>query len=301
MIKRAHLFDALLAASLSLSIFSCSLVKRSNIDSTNTGLPNAFYALCMYTTRTDSPSPEYQAGMLRELGYKGMAYTDSTGVQETLKVLEGRGFELFAVYLSVNIDPGQPKYDTQWTDTIKALKGRRTVVWINIRSKRLKPSMPAGDGRAVEIVREIAGLAEQSGLKVALYPHYGFWMERVEDAVRVAKKVNLKNVGVVFNLCHWLRVDDPQTMQARLELARPYLFSVTINGADTEGEWDRLIQTLDRGSFDVYELLKTLNKMGYKDPIGLQCYGIKGDVRNNLERSMAAWQKYSARFAAEKN
>ena len=31
-------------------------------------------------------------------------------------------------------------------------------------------------------------------------------MERIEDAVRVADKVDRPNVGVMFNLCHWLRV-----------------------------------------------------------------------------------------------
>ena len=56
--------------------------------------------------------------------------------------------------------------------------------------------------RAEEIVREVAAMAEEAGLRVALYPHHGFWVERVEDAVRIAKKVNSKNLGVTFNLCH---------------------------------------------------------------------------------------------------
>lgn len=82
----------------------------------------------------------------------------------------------------------------------------------------------------------------------------------------------------------------------------PHLFVVSINGADRGGQnWDTLIQTLDRGSFDVYEFLKTLRQMGYRGPIGLQHYGIKGDAHENLKRSMEAWQRFSARMAAEKN
>ena len=83
----------------------------------------------------------------------------------------------------------------------------------------------------------------------------------------------------------------------------PHLFVVSINGADrgdtNEMGWDRLIQTLDRGDFDVYKFLKTLKELGYTGPIGLQCYGIKGDERENLKRSMIAWRKLSARLAAE--
>ena len=91
-------------------------------------------------------------------------------------------------------------------------------------------------------------------------------------------------------------------MKRLVELARPHLFLVTINGADHDGEsWDRLIQPLDRGSFDVYGLLKMLKDLGYTGPIGLQCYGVAGDKYENLERSIDAWRKLSDRLAGEQN
>ena len=34
----------------------------------------------------------------------------------------------------------------------------------------------------------------------------------------------------------------------------------------------------DCGSFDVYELLKMLKDMSYTGPVGLQCYGLRGDA-----------------------
>jgi len=46
-------------------------------------------------------------------------------------------------------------------------------------------------------------------------------------------------------------------------------------------------------------LLAALKEVGYTGPIGLQCYGIQGDVRDNLTRSIAAWREFSARLAAE--
>ncbi len=68
---------------------------------------------------------------------------------------------------------------------------------------------------------------------------------------------------------------------------------------ESKGGWDRLIQTLDRGQFDVYNFLKKLRKRGCTGPVGLQCYNIKGDVRQNLERSMGAWQDFATRMTAE--
>jgi len=39
--------------------------------------------------------------------------------------------------------------------------------------------------------------------------------------------------------------------------------------------------------------LKMLGEAGYTGPIGLQGYGVGGDARDNLTRSMQAWKKHS--------
>ncbi len=115
--------------------------------------------------------------------------------------------------------------------------------------------------------------------------------------MRVADKVARPNVGVMFNLCHWLRVDKQRDYKPLLRQAMPRLWAVSINGADEFDAgpgWDHYIQPLDKGSFDVAGLLKTLKELGYKGPIGLQCYGIGGDAREHLARSLAAWRKMTA-------
>lgn len=55
-----------------------------------------------------------------------------------------------------------------------------------------------------------------------------------------------------------------------------------------------LIQPLDSGSFDLERLLKALRAIDYSGPIGLQHFGIGGDARGNLQRSMKAWRKLQA-------
>jgi sugar phosphate isomerase/epimerase len=166
-----------------------------------------------------------------------------------------------------------------------------------------KPADVSRDPRAVELLREIADSAKDSGLRLALYPHTGDWLERLEDALRVAEKVERPNVGVMFNLCHWLRVEKQRDYRPLLKQARPRLFAVSINGADefdAQPGWDRYIQPLGRGSFDMYTFLKTLRQLGYRGPIGLQCYGIQGDARDSLAESMKAWRAYSTRLAADR-
>jgi sugar phosphate isomerase/epimerase len=82
-----------------------------------------------------------------------------------------------------------------------------------------------------------------------------------------------------------------------LKQALPRLWAVSINGADTldaQPGWNRYIQPLDKGDFDVAGFLRTLGELGYTGPVGLQCYGIGGDVREHLARSLAAWRKMTA-------
>ena len=282
-----------------LLLSSCALEKR-----TRGRLTNPFFAMDTGTNRKKLSAAE-QAQMLKELGYAGIGYTGVNGIDEMLEELEKRDLKMFNTYLGVSIDPDGRKYDARLGEAIKRLKGKDVLLWLTVKSRQFKPSSAEGDRYAVEVIREIADMAQQSGLKVALYPHVTSWVERVGDAVRVARKVNRENVGATFNLCHWLKVEGGKNMRPLMERAMPYLFVVTINGADSgdtsEMGWNRLIQPLDSGSFDTYKFVKTLKQLGYTGPVGLQHYGIKGDARENLKRSMNAWRQFQQRMAAEKN
>jgi sugar phosphate isomerase/epimerase len=117
--------------------------------------------------------------------------------------------------------------------------------------------------------------------------------------VHVAEKLNLPDIGVSFNLCHWLKVEgaerDPVPV---LRAALPRLVFVSISGSDTGDtrtmSWDRLIQPLSAGNYDLGAFLRTLRTVGYTGPVGFQGYNIKGEPRDILTRSIAAWRKFNA-------
>ena len=106
---------------------------------------------------------------------------------------------------------------------------------------------------------------------------------------------------MTFNLCHTLAAGDEARIPSLLEEAGSSLLAVTINGADAGvngPRWDRLIQTLDRGSYDLTIVLNALKQARYQGPIGLQGYGVSGDRRQNLARSMGAWERLSEHSAS---
>jgi len=247
-------------------------------------------------------SPQAKAVLMDELGYAGMAHLGLDDVPETVAALEGLGLKLFAVYTAINLDPDQPPYDPRMDELFRQLEGRETIVWLHTQGRHYKTSSPKGDARAVKIIRHLADRAARYDLRLSLYPHAGLWMERVDDALRVARKVSRKNVGVTFNLCHWLKIERDTPYELLLQRAMPRLSVVTINGADREGRsWKELIQTLDQGDFDLAGFLHVLDRLDYQGPVGLQCYGIHGDERANLARSMAAWRELTGRLPPERD
>ncbi len=257
------------------------------------------FAFDNYMMAGEYTETRVRAETLKELGYDGMG-TRGTDLAEQTEIFEKAGLKLFSTYIGLDLDADQ-KYDANLINAIKQLKGKDTILWFFVRSKKYKPASAQGDAVAVKAIRELADAAHESGLKIALYPHVNNYVETFTDSVRIAKKVNRRNVGGSFNLCHWLKVDGNINYRPVLKESLPYLFLVSINGAETGDTktmgWDKLIQTLDKGSFDNYKLLKYLKDMGYTGPVGLQGYSIKGDPKENLVSSMKAWRRINEKLS----
>jgi sugar phosphate isomerase/epimerase len=253
-----------------------------------------FFPFCIDWHDAKKRTFQEQAVMLKELGYGGVGHIWLDKVDERLKTLDEAGLKLYQITMTVDLSPDKPPFDPRFKEVLALVKGRH--VQFDLLINGAKPSDETVDPRGVEILREMSRLAQESGSQLLLYPHVGCWVERVEDATRVAAKVDRPNVGVMFNLCHWLRVDKQRDYRPLLLKAMPRLWAVSINGADEFDDqpgWDHYIQPLDKGSFDVGRLLRTLKELGYQGPIGLQCYGIGGDAREHLARSIQAWRKLS--------
>jgi len=232
-------------------------------------------------------SPDEQTELAKRTGYAGIFWSGTKDIPQLMAAHRARGLKVLGIYTGMNLSQPNPNYDAALPEAIRQLKGSGALITFTVSGKAAN-----GDEMAVPVIREVADMAAKAGLKVALYPHYGHHVARIEDALRLCEKTARPNVGLVFNLCHWLRSGDAANLEARLKQALPRTFMVSVNGADPEGDWNRLIQTLDRGSYDVRAFVRTLKSMGYQGPFGLQCYNVKGDREENLVRSIKAWRSF---------
>jgi len=246
--------------------------------------------------------PDVAPAMLRALGYDGFG---GRALDEIMPpAIAARGLKFFNGYIVLSLDPAHPAPDGKLQHWLEIIRGKDTALWVAIREVKRPDgsahgiSAPEADGFVAAQIRAIADVAASHGVRVALYPHAGFWLARVEDTMRIADRLNRPDVGVTFNLCHWLKVEgaerDPVPV---LRAALPRLMFVTISGADTGDtrtmSWDRLIQPLDSGSYDLGRFIRQVQATGYTGPVGFQGYNIKAEPLDVLTRSMAAWRKFN--------
>lgn len=259
-----------------------------------TAVGRPFFAFCFDTHDTRQRNLEQQADLLKELGFAGAGHVGLDGLPERLASLDRVQLQLFLTGTSIDLTkPLEPQLEPYFR-ALPLLQGRDTLLYVVLTGYPSRD--PRGSEPGVAALRALAERAMTHNLRVGIYPHTGDWVSRVEHAVEVAQAVERTNCGVIFNLCHFLRNEELDSLSTVLRAAGPYLQAVMINGADPAGksdpDWQRLIQPLDAGTFDVPGLLRQLDALCYKGPIGLMCWGIAADSHEHLGRSIARWREW---------
>ncbi len=179
---------------------------------------------------------EKEAKVLKDLGYDGISQVFSGGKQLKARIAayDKVGLKVLSIYLNVNDRPID-------ADVVKPLKDRGGMIELTIR--KMTP-------KTVKAVRQTAEMAAKMKIRVALYPHHGFAVATMPQAMELIEKVDHPNLGVMFNLCHFLRNEKAEDLEQVLKKAGKRLFAVSTCGADIDGKgWGQLIQTLDKGTF----------------------------------------------------
>jgi len=250
-----------------------------------------------------------QVALIKSAGFDGIEINQLDSFDGMKAALDKHQFKGSYFYVKLKLD--EPYIDSRLEGDIAQLKNSGTIIapFIISESKRFKPSDGTADTLVVRLVKKIADWAKAANLEVALYPHLGFYVERTGHALDLVKKIDRKNVGLTFNLCHWLATT-PETerrnLREQLKELRPHLKMITVSGANDvlstqKNVWDDYILPLGTGTFDTYGLIKyTVKDLKFSGPIGVQCYNIKGDKPTLVRSTIDAWTIYKTRLAAEK-
>jgi acylphosphatase len=221
-----------------------------------------------------------EAALLKRLGYAGLALSWGQKHAERLRAVRDAGLAVPGIYVVADLDQDDGPL-------LKGVAALGVPAWLALTSRSRKRSDPSGDEAAASLARRWAGACPS----VVLYPHVGFWMEKVSDAVRVAAA---GDVGLQFNQYHWMVADGGRDLDALLETAGPRLKGVSINGSGTLPS----ILPLGEGDYDVLPLARALAKRGFAGPLSHQGYSIQGRLPERLEAAMKAWTNLKGRAQA---
>ena len=175
---------------------------------------------------------ENEAKTLKKLGYDGVsqAYKGGETLAQRVAAFEKQGLKVLSVYLDVKDKPIE-------AEVVKPLAHKGALIELTIR--KMSP-------QTVDAVRKTAEMAKGLDIKVALYPHHGFAVATMPQAMELIEKVKHPNLGVMFNLCHFLKNEDPKEMESIMEKAGDRLFAVSVSGANLGGKnWQELIKPLN--------------------------------------------------------
>ena len=222
--------------------------------------------------------------LTQELGFDGVGYPKGVTIAQRAASLEKQGLRLLLVTGQISLEAAKPIDLAILKKLMPALAKTKTTLGVVLSGNRESDL----DAKAVSILTQMADIAEPHGVEIAIYPHAGNYAQTVKEAVRVAAKVNRpKQVGVIFNLSHWMLVDRARDLKTVLTEARPWLKIVNINGS-SNSEATNL--PLDQGDFDLTQIISILDEIDYRGSVGLFCYTLGGDARKHLTSSMTKWK-----------
>jgi sugar phosphate isomerase/epimerase len=276
---------------------------RSTVRASSAPVPRKLFAMDTAMLR------QFPALLAREdlvaiakLGYSGVgpAVLDSAGwkhfSERVVPWCRELQLEIPAVYSILNITRASNRLAGNLDDHLDSLASARSVLWVQVIDEELPPSSQSADSQIVEGLLRVSEMVERRGGLVSIYPHFGSLIQTIPDALRIVTKVSQPNVGLTFNLCHFLRGEPDASLADTLRLASRHLQIATLCGADAHGDnWKQLIQPLDQGNYDLSQLLALFKQIDFNGPIGLQGYDVARNFhiepQENLSRSMAAWRR----------
>ena len=245
--------------------------------------------------------------ILKELGFGGIYVSLSPQeLQNAPKMAfteKEYGLKVTAAYGGVDIALDNDSPNVQQTIDLydKLPDGCDLELSISCGDGKIEKSSADGDEKAMEKLSLLLKVAEKHNSHVCLYSHFGAWLERIEDGIRLCKKMNHPRLKVVFCGFHWYAVDGKE-LAKRITDAMPYLHSVNMCGTRRGGNVAGFtIEPIDSGEMDNFALLGLLDRVGYKGRIGFQGYSIGGDVYNNLRLSIASFRNMEERLEKHPN
>src|SRR3954471_22437036 len=151
------------------------------------------YAMDTYFYNSIARYPfEVRCEMLAELGYDATyltAWSEQawSDVPKLANVKRDYDLDAAAVYGVLDLATGDElEMNRRVYHLIETLEGCPNVEL----AIKTSPAGSDGDDGVVRVLDRLLAAAERRKLNLLLYPHINFWLERIEDGVRLCRRIN---------------------------------------------------------------------------------------------------------------
>ncbi len=236
-------------------------------------------AWCIVPFDAKNREPESRAAMLKKLGITKFVYDwrdkDIPDFDREIDALQTNGIHLQGFWTPYPTDPARLNQLAPILDLLKR-RNLRTELWFSLSADRAFNALPHQQKveAAAAIVTKVARQAQALHCKVGLYNHGG-WYGEPENQLEIIRRVNLPNVGIVYNFHHGH--DHVARFPALLAKMLPHLLAININGMKAGAK----ILPVGSGD-DELDMLKTIRDSGYRGPIGILGHRAELDAEESL-------------------
>ncbi|WP_369371221.1 sugar phosphate isomerase/epimerase family protein [Promicromonospora sp. Populi] len=248
---------------------------------------------------------ETRCAMLADLGYDATNLTlwsepAWTDLRSLWQVADRHGLAVASIYLTIDLSlPLDHPESRRALDAISSAGETPTEITLRYSGEEHAPSKPSGDAAALAFLEQAINRATAAGGSLRLYPHFSFWMERVDDVLRLLEQLPHHALRMTFPAFHVYALEG-SGFGAALDRARPVIAGVNTNGSRRlAGQYFPVtIEPVGDGDFDNFAFLGRLRSFGYSGSLGVQAYGVGGDAYTHFARSRAALREIEARLDA---
>lgn len=247
-------------------------------------------AWCIVPFDSSKRSPVERAKMLRSLGITKLAY-DWRGehiphFDEELDVLKKFNIELEGFWVPAGREPEKDQTLRLILDLFKR-HGMRTQLWCLLADDDSLKTMTQQERVAYSAkpIAYIAAEAAKIGCTVGLYNHGG-WFGEPENQLAIIAYLNMPNIGMVYNFHH--AETQIQRFPEFFPKILPHLLAVNISGL-RKGNPGQVVP-VGEGDAEM-EMMKVVEKSGYKGPIGIINESTHPDAETGLKINMEGLKK----------
>jgi putative heme-binding domain-containing protein len=239
-------------------------------------------AWCIVPFDARKRGPAERAAMMQRLGFKRFAYDWRAEHVPTfdaeMDALKRTHIKLEAFWFPAALDA-----DARRILELLDRHQLRTQLWVTMGDSAPQGTQEEKIAAAVRTLRPLAEAAARIHCTVGLYNHGG-WFGEPENQLAILERLQLPNVGLVYNLHHGH--EHIERFAGLLRKMLPYLYAINLNGMSRGGDRvGRKILLLGQGELDL-SLLRTIRDSGYRGPLGILGHttnDAEDQLRDNLD------------------